>query len=111
MPNLFQSALSSNVTSNTVVYTNNDSVANGQQSILVGMTIANKTSASVLANVIIHKQSSGVNHYLVQEASIPFGGAIVPVGGDQKLTVGQNNSVMVHTSGSCDVILSILEIT
>ena len=53
------------------------------------------------------------NVYLVKDATIAPGGALVPVGGDQKLVLEAGDYLQVNTSiaSAGDVIVSILEIT
>ena len=53
------------------------------------------------------------NVYLVNSATIAPGGALVPIGGDQKLVLEANDylQVNVSSSSSADVITSVLEIT
>ena len=50
---------------------------------------------------------------MVQNATISNGGALVPIGGDQKLVLEFGDYIQVQTSAvnSADVILSVLEIT
>ena len=51
--------------------------------------------------------------FLVKDATIAPGGALVPIGGDQKLVLEAGDYLKVNTSIdlSADVITSILEIT
>jgi hypothetical protein len=50
---------------------------------------------------------------MVQQATISNGGALVPIGGDQKLVLefGDYLQVQTSTNNSADCILSVLEIT
>ena len=83
----------------------------GIQSTIIGMTIANRGSTTISVDVFLNDGSA--NTYLVKSAIVPIGGALIPIGGDQKLVVEQNNTVYVssNTASSADVILSVLEIT
>lgn len=105
MANTFKNSFQANVSSNTVCYT----AATGVQATLIGMTVGNVTDVPVTANVMIN--SGGVNYYLVKNAAVPFGGSLVPIGGDQKVVLEATDSLAVHCSGDCDVAVSILEIT
>jgi hypothetical protein len=51
--------------------------------------------------------------FLVKNASVPAGGALVPVGGDQKVVVEASDVIQVQSSAatSLDVIVSVLEIS
>lgn len=80
------------------------------QTTIIGMTIGNTTASPITANVTI--VSGGVTHFLVQNATISNGGALVPIGGDQKLVMEAGDFMQVQTStaNSADVIVSVLEI-
>jgi hypothetical protein len=105
MANTFKNYPQANVSSNTVVFT----AGTGVQATVIGMTVANRVTAPITANVILH--SGGTDYYLVREAVIAVGGALVPVGGDQKLVLEAADSLAVSTSANSDVIVSVLEIT
>lgn len=83
----------------------------GVQATIIGMSIGNTTSAPITANVTI--TSGGTSFFMLQGATIATGGALVPIGGDQKLVLEAGDFIQVQTSGanSADVILSVLEIT
>jgi len=85
----------------------------GVQATVIGMTIANITASPISANVILNGGNITGNVYLVKEATVAPGGALVPVGGDQKLVLEAGDYLQVNTSiaSSADVIVSILEIT
>jgi hypothetical protein len=85
----------------------------GVQATVIGMTIANITTSPISANVILSGGNITGNVYLVQNATIAPGGALVPVGGDQKLVLEAGDYLQVNTSiaSSADVITSILEIS
>lgn len=53
------------------------------------------------------------NVFLVKDAPVPAGGALVPVGGDQKIVLQATDVIKVQsdTANSADTTLSILEIT
>jgi hypothetical protein len=105
MANTFKNFFSKEVSSNTVVYTAGAST----QTTVIGMTIANLLTTPVSANVVIN--SGGTDYYMVKDATIAPGGALVPVGGDQKLVLESTDSLAVSATGNCDIILSVLEIT
>jgi hypothetical protein len=87
--------------------------AAGVQATVIGMTIANITPSPIAANVFISGGAITSNVYLVQQATIAPGGALVPIGGDQKLVLEAGDYLQVNTSlaSSADVIVSVLEIT
>ena len=83
----------------------------GVSATVIGMSIANITNAPISANVTI--TSGGTEYYMVKQATIASGGALVPVGGDQKVVLEATDYMRVQTSAanSADVIVSVLEIT
>lgn len=108
MANLFKNYLTTGVgTSATTVLTG----ATGAQTTVIGMTIANTNGSSITVSVTVNDGSSTA--YLVKNATVPVGGALVPIGGDQKLVLESTNIIQVqsNTASSADVILSVLEIS
>ena len=94
--------------SNTTIY---NPTATGIQSTIIGMTISNRSAVPITVSAML---TSGANTaYIVKDAVVPVGGALVPVGGDQKIVVEQNDSIIVaaNTAASADCILSVLEIS
>ena len=87
-------------------------VAASTEVTVIGMTIANITSGTVLADVALWDGGAQLCS-VVKEAPIPSGGSLVVVGGDQKLVMETGDSMRVKsdTASSLDVIMSILEIT
>ena len=78
---------------------------------IIGLTCANTTTTAITVDVV---HSDGANDtYIVKGATVPSGGSLVVVGGDQKVVLEAGDSVKVTSSAatSCDVIMSILEIT
>lgn len=86
----------------------------GVQATVIGMTIANITTSPISANVFLTCSGAAApNVYLVRDATIAPGGALVPIGGDQKLVLEAGDYLQVNSSiaSSADVIISVLEIT
>jgi len=83
----------------------------GVSATVIGMTIGNTTAAPISANITV--TSGGTSYFMLQGATIANGGALVPIGGDQKLVLEAGDFVQVQTSAanSADVIVSVLEIT
>ena len=83
----------------------------GVSATVIGMTIGNTTVAPISANITV--TSAGTSYFMLQGATIATGGALVPIGGDQKLVLEAGDFVQVQTSAanSADVIVSVLEIT
>lgn len=81
------------------------------QTTVIGMSCANTTTSPVTADAYFTRSS--VDYYLVKGATIPVGGALVIVGGDQKvvLTTGDVLKVVSSAASSVDVVTSVLNIT
>ena len=108
MANTFKNQFSKSVgTSAATIYTGPSATA----TTIIGMTVANTTSSTITVDVYI--TSSAVDYYLVKGASVPVGGSLVPVGGDQKVVIetGDVLKVVSSASSSADVIASVLEIS
>ena len=78
---------------------------------VIGLTCANTTSTAITVDVI--HNASGLATYMVKGATVPSGGSLVVIGGDQKVVLETGDQILVSSSAtaSCDVIMSILEIT
>lgn len=81
----------------------------GVQATVIGMSIANMTTSPISANVFI--TAGGTDYFMVKEATIAVGGALVPIGGDQKLVLEATDAIKVSATANADVILSVLEIS
>jgi hypothetical protein len=107
MANTFKNYATAGVgTTATDVYT----APAATQSTIIGMTIANITANNINADVKV--TAGGVTVYVVKGALIPAGGALVPIGGDQKVVLEAADKITVvsDTVSSIDVLLSVLEI-
>jgi hypothetical protein len=78
---------------------------------VIGLSIANTSNAGILVDVTLNNTTN--DFYVVKSAPIPAGGALVAVGGDQKVVMEAGDSINVKsdTADSADAILSILETT
>lgn len=105
MANAFKNYASASVTTQTTVYT----APSATQSTVIGMSVAN-TSAS-LATISVQVTMGGTTVYLIKNAPVPVGGAMVPVGGDQKVVLEAGDAIKVTSDQTVDVLLSALEIS
>lgn len=108
MANTFKLAVSSAVgTSQTSVYT----VPSATTTTVIGLTVANTHTAAITVDIQVTDSSSATTVYLLKGATIPAGGGLVPIGGDQKVVLEQSDvlSVTSDTASSADVIVSVLE--
>lgn len=105
MANTFKSYPTSGITTEATVYTGPVST----QTTIIGMTIANTTASNLTCSV---KVSDGVSPvYLVKDATILPGGALIPVGGDQKVVIEASDTLLVSATGAVDCLVSVLEIS
>ena len=79
---------------------------------VIGMNVANILSTGITVDIQF-VNDDGDNVYIVKDAPVPVGGALVAVGGDQKIVVNAADSITVTASqaSAADVTLSVLEIT
>ena len=110
MANTFYRKLSRNVgTSLTAIggYT----VGADTTAVIVGLTVCNTSGATVAVDITVNDGTH--EHYVVKAAPISAGGALVPIGGEQKIILAEGDSVKIKSdsASSIDAVLSIMEIT
>jgi len=108
MANTFTSYVNKDVgTSAATVVT----VGSSTQTTLIGMSCSNTTSSPVTVDAYITR--SAVNYYLVKGATVPVGGSLVIVGGDQKVVLITSDALKVLSPAatSIDLVTSVLNIT
>ena len=108
MANLFKSFPSKDVgTSAATIYT----CPALTQTTLIGLSVANTTASPITTDAYITR--SAVDYYLIKSGVVPVGGALVIVGGEQKVVLEPSDVLKVVTSAatSADVACSLLEIT
>jgi hypothetical protein len=108
MANTFTSYVNKDVgTSASTVVT----VGAGTQTTVIGLTVANTTASPITADVYITR--SAVDYYIIKDGTVPVGGSLVVVGGDQKVVLIASDALKVETSAasSADVVTSVLNIT
>jgi len=108
MANAFKNSFQKSVGTNpATLYT----AGAGVQATVVGMSLSNLTASDIKADVYV--TSSGTDYYIVKDATIEPGSALVPIGGDQKVVLEATDAIKVvsDTSTSIDAILSVLEIS
>jgi len=81
------------------------------QTTLIGMSCANTTASPVTVDAYVTR--SAVDYYLVKGATVPVGGSLVIVGGDQKVVLITSDALKVLSSAaaSIDLFTSVLNIT
>lgn len=103
----FKSKATPNVGTSPLAVT--ETVGAGTTATLIGLSIANKTAANITASALLNK-SGGTTAFLVKDATILPGGALVVVGGDQKVVLEAGDSITAYTSAanSADAVASYL---
>lgn len=86
-----------------------DTVAASTSHTIIGLSLANVGSAPVTGCIKLNK-SGGPSVFLVKDAVVPLGGALIAVGGDQKLVLEPGDTLTAYCSvaSSIDVALSYL---
>ena len=86
-------------------------VGSSTQTTIIGLSLANTTTSPITVSAFI--TASAVDYYLIKDATVPVGGTLVVVGGDQKTVLVTNDALKVisSTAASADVITSVLNIT
>jgi len=110
MANTFKNYTSRNVGTSAVTV-GSYTVGASTQTTVIGLSVANKHANTVSVDCYLNDGSNDT--YLVKNAPVPAGGALVVIGGDQKVVLETNDNIKVVASEptSCDVIMSLLEIT
>lgn len=96
----FKSFQSTSVTTETTVYTGPASTEVTVIGLSVACTAASPATVSVKLN----------SAYIVKDAPVPVGGALVAVGGEQKIVLEATDTLKVSSDQTVDVITSVLEI-
>lgn len=108
MASSFKNALSAEVgTTPTDIYT----APSLTSTTVIGLSLANIIATGITVSVTITK--GGTTVFLIKDAPIPVGGALVLFGGDQKLVLEAGNKFTVTSSAasSVGVVVSVLEIS
>ena len=109
MANAFKNAgLAATGTSLTDAYT----AGSGVTATVIGLTCANVSSTNPIEVTIkFFDASANATFHIVKNAQVFLGGALVAVGGDQKLVLetGDKIKVISNTAASIDTIVSVME--
>jgi len=84
------------------------------ESIVIGITMANKTSTGVVASVFIDNEDGNNDVFIVKDASIPAGASLEIMAGNKLVlqndgTNGDNLEALCSVANSLDVTVSVLE--
>ena len=84
------------------------------ESIVIGITMANKTSVGVTASIFIDNEDGTNDVFIVKDASIPAGASLEVMSGNKLVlqndgTNGDNLEATCSVANSLDVTVSVLE--
>jgi hypothetical protein len=90
------------------------SSGSAMESIVIGITLANKTSTGVTASVFLDNYSGSNDVYIVKDATIPAGSSLEVMSGNKIVVQGDGsaNDVIRVSSGTAtavDATISVLE--
>ena len=108
MANQFKKSMVTAVgTTPVVAYSTNSST----RATVIGINVANVTAGNILVSIIFEDENL-VQGYIVKDVAVGKNTALAAMGGDQKLVLEPNNSILVVTNANngADVIVSSLEI-
>jgi len=109
MANAFKNAgLAATGTGLTDAYT----AGSGVTATVIGLTCANVSSTNPIEVTIkFFDASANATYHIVKNAQVFLGGALVAVGGDQKLVLesGDKIKIISNTAASVDTIVSVME--
>ena len=110
MANTFLRKLSQNI-GTTPTAVGSYTVGAGTSTTVIGLTCANTTTTAITVDVV--HNNGATDTYIVKGATVPSGGSLVVVGGDQKVVMepGDKITVISDTANSADCVLSHLDIT
>ena len=103
----FKSVATANIgTGATLV---SDTVSSSTVHTIIGFSVANITGNAITITATLNK-NAGNTAYMVKSATVASGGAIVIVGGDQKVVLEEGDDMKVESSAatSADAIVSYL---
>jgi hypothetical protein len=90
------------------------SSGSAMESIVIGITLANKTSTGVTASVFLDNFSGSNDVYIVKDATIPAGSSLEVMSGNKIVVQGNGSAgdvvrVSSGTATAIDATLSVLE--
>jgi len=86
-----------------------DTVSASTTHTIIGLSMANRTASNITGSATVTK-SGGSATYVVKDATIAQGGALIAVGGDQKIVLEAGDIIEVtsDTASSIDTVISYL---
>ena len=105
----FKSKVTANIGTSGSPSTVTPTVTSGTTATLIGLSLANTTAANITVSAKLTKADASVS-FLVKDATVLPGGALVVVGGDQKVVIEAGDAITAYASGSnsADAVVSYL---
>ena len=84
------------------------------ESIVIGITMANKSSSGITASIFLDNEDGSNDVYIVKDASIPAGASLEVMSGNKLVLMndgsnGDNLEALCSAASSLDVTVSVLE--
>ena len=84
------------------------------ESIVIGITMANKSSSGITASIFLDNEDGSNDVYIVKDATIPAGSALEDMSGNKLVLMndgsnGDNLEALASAANSLDVTVSVLE--
>ena len=100
--------------SNSTIYAVPNNSGAAVESIVIGITAANKTSSGVTIDIFIDNEDGSNDVYIVKGASIPAGASLEVMSGNKLVlmndgTNGDNLEALASAASSVDITVSVLE--
>ena len=116
MANDFKRFCTPNVSnsSNSTIYAVPNNGGAAVESIVIGITAANKTSSGVTVDIFIDNEDGSNDVYIVKGASIPAGASLEVMSGNKLVlqndgTNGDNLEALASAANSVDITVSVLQ--
>lgn len=105
----FKSLVTPNIGTSGSPSTVTATVGSGATATLIGLSLANTSASNITVSAKLNK-SGGSSAFLVKDATVLPGGAIVIVGGDQKVVLETGDTITGYASASnsADAVVSYL---
>ena len=100
--------------SNSTIYAVPNNSGAAVESIVIGITAANKTSSGVTLDIFIDNEDGSNDVYIVKGASIPAGASLEVMAGNKLVlqndgTNADNLEALASAANSVDITVSVLE--
>ena len=101
-------------TSNTTLYGVPNNSGAAVESIVIGITMANKTTSGITGSIFIDNEDGSNDVFIVKDATIPAGASLEVMAGNKLVlqndgTNADNLEAIASATSSLDVTVSVLE--